>query len=172
MDKGYARLLVAVNMSSRIFQDPEFVETVLGILDETGLPPDRLEIEITESIAMEDIERTIVVLNQLAGRGIGVTIDDFGTGYSSLNYLKRLPIQRVKIDQSFIKDIATDPDDRAIIQAVTAMAHTMKLSVVAEGVETEDQLSFLRSTGCDEAQGYLFGKSLGAEEFKELMSAA
>ncbi len=172
MDKGYISLLVAVNLSSRIFQDPDFVETVLGILDETGLPPDRLEVEITESIAMDDIERTIMVLNQLAARRIGVTIDDFGTGYSSLNYLKRLPIKRVKIDQSFVKDIATDPDDRAIIQAVTAMAHTMKLSVVAEGVETEDQLSFLRSAGCDEAQGYLFGKSLPPEEFRELMTAA
>lgn len=170
MDQRHPPRMVGVNLSSKIFQNRDFVETVSRILDEAGLPPACLEIEITERIAMEDIRRTIMILNELAGRGVGISIDDFGTGYSSLNYLKKLPIHRLKLDQSFVKDVATDPDDRAIIQAVTTMAHKMNISVVAEGVETEDQLSFLSSADCDEAQGFLFGRSLPAEEFKKLVS--
>ena len=119
---------------------------------------------------MSNVERTVLRLNELAAMGVHTSIDDFGTGYSSLNYLKRLPIQKLKIDQSFIKDIATDPDDRAIIGAVTAMAHHMRMKVIAEGVETEAQLSFLRDTHCDEAQGYLFSRPLPADEFRELIT--
>lgn len=171
IDAGYDHLCIAVNLSSRIFQNENFVEIISGILDETGLPPDRLEVEITETVAMHDIEHTIVLLKELSRRGIGIAIDDFGTGYSSLNYLKKLPIHRLKIDQSFIKDIASDPDDRAIIMAVTAMAHNMKLSVIAEGVETEEQLSFLSEAHCDEAQGYFLNKPLPAEKFAELIAA-
>src|SRR5208337_2976455 len=134
-----------------------------------GLEPKFLDLEITESVAMKNPEHTVANINRLAEMGVNISIDDFGTGYSSLSYMKRLPIQKLKIDQSFIRDIATDPDDRAIITAVTSMAHNMNMKVIAEGVETEDQLSFLRETHCDEAQGYLFSRPLPAEEFWELV---
>jgi diguanylate cyclase (GGDEF)-like protein/PAS domain S-box-containing protein len=171
IDQGHTSLCVAVNLSSRIFQDRDIVETVSAVLAETKLPPHQLEIEITESVAMDDIDRTVPILKTLAGKGIGIAIDDFGTGYSSLNYLKKLPIQRLKIDQSFVKDLAVDPDDRAIIKAVTAMAHSMKISVVAEGVETQEQLSFLSEAGCDEAQGYMLRYPLPPEQLWELIVA-
>jgi EAL domain-containing protein (putative c-di-GMP-specific phosphodiesterase class I) len=134
------------------------------------LSPACLEIEITESTAMHDIERAIIRLNELADMGVGISIDDFGTGYSSLNYLKRMPLKKLKIDRSFVKDIKTDPDDRAIIRAVIAMAHNMRMRVVAEGVETDDQLAFLHETDCDEAQGFLFSRPLPAEKFEELIA--
>ncbi len=169
---GHPGLCAAVNLSSRIFQNRDFLETVSRILDETGLPPDRLEIDITERVAMTDIERTAVVLGELTRKGITISIDHFGTGYSSLDSLKRLPIQKLKIARSFMKDIATDPDDRVIIRAVTAMAHTMNMSVVAQGVETEEQMSFLLDADCDEAQGYLLNKALPPEEFSALIAAA
>ena len=168
---GYPPLCVTVNLSAREFQNPGLVTTITGILDETGLPPDCLDIEITESVAMRDIEHTVKQLHELTAMGVRISVDDFGTGYSSLSYLKRLPIQRLKIDRSFVNDITTDPDDRAIIQAITAMAHNMKMTVVAEGVETEEQLKFLKESQCDEAQGYLFNKPLSHELFTELMVA-
>ena len=170
IDEGHASLCVAVNFSSRIFQLDNVVDIVTAILEETGLPPHSLEIEITESVAMENVERTARVLDKLTTSGIGIAIDDFGTGYSSLNYLKKLPIQRLKIDRSFMKDIPGDADDRAIIKAVTAMAHSMQISVVAEGVERRDQMNFLTETGCDEAQGYLLNKPMPAEDFQELIA--
>jgi diguanylate cyclase (GGDEF)-like protein/PAS domain S-box-containing protein len=171
INDGHPDLCVAVNLSTRIFQNRDILDMVAGTLRETGLAPDRLEIEITESVAMDDIEHTVTVLKELVNRGIGITIDDFGTGYSSFNYLKRLPIQRLKIDQSFVRDIATDPDDRNIIHAMTAMAHNMRISVVAEGVETGEQLSFLAEAECDEAQGYFLNKPLSAEQFEKLIVA-
>jgi diguanylate cyclase (GGDEF)-like protein/PAS domain S-box-containing protein len=170
LDAGYAPFFIAANLSSRVFQNPGFADMITRVLDETGVPPNLVDIEMTESIAVVDIERTIDRLHELTQKGIRITIDDFGTGYSSLSYLKRLPIQRLKIDQTFVKDIAVDPDDRAIVGAVTAMAHQMKLSVVAEGVETADQLYFLTETRCDEAQGYLFNRPLPPEEFTKLMA--
>ena len=133
--------------------------------------PSFLHLEITESMAMKNIVRTAECLKQLSEMGIRIYIDDFGIGYSSLNYLKRLPIECLKIDKSFIQDIANDSDDRAIISAVTAMAHKMRMKVIAEGVETEEQLSFLRLTGCDEMQGFLYSRPLPAEEYRELMTA-
>jgi EAL domain-containing protein (putative c-di-GMP-specific phosphodiesterase class I) len=120
---------------------------------------------------MWDVERTASQLRELRDMGVHVSIDDFGTGYSSLSYLKKLPIERLKIDKSFIRDIATDPDDRAIISAVTSMARKMGITTVAEGVETEEQLSFLRESDCDEAQGYLFSRPVTAEAFRELVEA-
>jgi diguanylate cyclase (GGDEF)-like protein/PAS domain S-box-containing protein len=167
---GYPPLCVTVNLSAREFQNPGLVATIAEILEETGLQPECLDIEVTESMAMRDIEHTVRQLNELAAMKVRISVDDFGTGYSSLNYLKRLPIHRLKIDQSFVKDITTDPDDRAIIQAVTAMAHNMKLKVVAEGVETEEQLDFLQKSQCDEAQGFIYSKPLPAEEFEELIT--
>ena len=118
---------------------------------------------------MSNVERTISRLTELADLGIHASIDDFGTGYSSLNYLKRLPIQKLKIDQSFIKDIATNADDRSIISAVTAMAHSMNIRVLAEGVETEEQMTFLDAAHCDEIQGFLFSRPLPACDFEELI---
>ena len=169
-EAGYPPVCVTVNLSAREFQNPGLVATIGRILDETGLSPDCLDIEITESMAMRDIDHTVKLLNELTARGVRISIDDFGTGYSSLSDLKRLPIQRLKIDRSFVQDITTDPDNRAIIQAVTVMAHTMKMTVVAEGVETEEQLSFLRETRCDEAQGYFYSKPLPDEEFRRLIA--
>ena len=171
LDAGLPPVCVTVNLSAREFQNPELVGTIARILRETGVPSRYLVIEITETLAMSNIERTVSHLNELMKIGVHTSIDDFGTGYSSLNYLKRLPIQKLKIDQSFIRDIAADPDDKAIISAVTAMAHQLKIRVIAEGVETEEQLSFLHSIGCDEIQGYLFSKPLPAEEFMELIAA-
>lgn len=168
---GLLPVSVTINLSARQFQSPELITTVSKIVEETGVPPDCLNLEITESMAMSNVERTASYLKEIAKQGIHISIDDFGTGYSSLNYLKRLPVEKLKIDKSFIQDIATDPDDRAIISAVTAMAHTMRMKVIAEGVETEEQLSFLRSIHCDEGQGYLFSRPLPAEEFRELMGA-
>jgi len=171
MDTGISPSCVTVNLSAQQFQRQDIAEKVAAILQETGLPAEHLDLEITESTAMSNIGRTTRHLEKLAKMGVHISLDDFGTGYSSLNYLKRLPIQTLKIDKSFIKDIATDPDDRAIITAVTAMAHSMKLKVIAEGVETEDQLSFLHSKKCDEAQGFLFSKPVPAKEFMELFAA-
>ena len=119
---------------------------------------------------MRNVERTVTRLKELAEMGIHTSIDDFGTGYSSLNYLKRLPIEKLKIDQSFIKDIVSDPDDRAIIRAVTAMAHQMRMNVIAEGVETEEQLAFLKDIHCDEAQGYLFRRPIPAEQLADFIT--
>ncbi len=125
--------------------------------------------ELTESSIMKDAERTIGTLRQLKGMGIQVSIDDFGTGYSSLSYLKRFPIDILKIDQSFVNDSTTDTDDAAIVTAIITLAHSLNLKVKAEGVETEDQLRFLRLLRCDEIQGYLFGKPLPAEVFKQIL---
>ena len=166
LDAGLGPARITVNLSAREFQNPHLVQKIADILKEAGTPPEYVDIEITESLAMSNITRTVSRLKELAEMGVCALIDDFGTGYSSLSQLKRLPIQRLKIDQSFIKDIATDPDDRAIINAVTSMAHSMSMRVVAEGVETDDQLSFLRATHCDEAQGFLFSRALPAYEFE------
>ncbi len=170
LDAGYAPFSIAANLSSRAFQNPGFAATITKIIDETGVPPHCIEIEITESAAVVNIEGTINRLYELAQKGIRITIDDFGTGYASLNNLKRLPFQRLKIDQTFVKDIAHNADDRAIVGAVIAMAHQMKISVVAEGVETADQLSCLTEARCDEAQGYFFNKALPPGEFTNVMA--
>jgi diguanylate cyclase (GGDEF)-like protein/PAS domain S-box-containing protein len=171
IDSGFPPVCITVNLSSRQFQSPTLVSNISSILDRTGMSPDSLDLEITETTAMSDIERTASQLRELIEMGIHISIDDFGTGYSSLNYLKKLPIKRLKIDQSFIHDIATDADDRAIITAVTSMARSMSIKTVAEGVETEEQLSFLRDSQCDEAQGFFFSRPLTPEKFTDLMTA-
>jgi len=170
-DAGLTTGCLTVNMSARLLQSTELVDKVSRILGETEVLPDFIHLEITESMAMKNIGRTAARLKELSDMGIRIYIDDFGIGYSSLNYLKRLPIDCLKIDKSFIQDIAIDSDDRAIISAVTAMAHKMKIKVIAEGVETEEQLSFLRLAGCDEMQGFLYSRALPAEEFEELITA-
>ena len=169
-EAGLDSFCLTVNLSARQFQGPGLVETLSRILRETGVDPRRLVLEVTEGTAMTDIDRTRPVMQKLAGMGIRISIDDFGTGCSSLNHLKRLPVERLKIDRSFIEDIADDPDDRAIVQAITAMAHSMKIKVTAEGVETEEQLALVRKAGCEEIQGYLFGEPLSAEEFTERLA--
>ncbi|HYD62693.1 MAG TPA: EAL domain-containing protein [Noviherbaspirillum sp.] len=162
---------VAVNLSARQFHQGDLAETIADILRELDLPPDLLEIELTEGILMEDTSQTAAILNKLHDMGVQISIDDFGTGYSSLSYLKRLPIQILKIDQSFVRDIHTDADDRAIVTAVIALAHSMKLRVVAEGVETPEQLAFLREYACDIMQGYLFSKPVTGDEVLSLLAA-
>jgi diguanylate cyclase (GGDEF)-like protein/PAS domain S-box-containing protein len=160
----HPKLIVAVNLSARQFQQPDLVDLVKSALEETGLPARCLDLEITETNAMQNAEATIAVLRELKALGVRVSIDDFGIGYSSLSYLKRLPIDTLKIDQSFVRDITTDPDDAAIATAVIALAHTLKLRVVAEGVENEEQLAFLTARSCDRMQGYLFSHPLPARE--------
>jgi diguanylate cyclase (GGDEF)-like protein/PAS domain S-box-containing protein len=169
-DLGYPELQVAVNCSAQQFQREGFVETVDMILRGTGLSPSCLELEITESVIVERSEEVIARFAALDAMGVGVSIDDFGTGYSSLSYLKRFAIHQLKIDQSFVRDISTDPDDAAIVSAIIAISHSLGLKVVAEGVETAEQLAFLRSLGCDAAQGYYFSRPVAADEFARLLA--
>ena len=172
LDDGYDMVPVAVNLSARQFQAEDMPDLVAGVLLETGLPPRYLELEITETVIMQDLEKTIDQLQRLMQLGVSIAVDDFGTGYSSLNYLKRFPIHVLKIDRSFVKDIGLDGDDSAIVGAVIALAHNLKLEVVAEGVETEFQLDFLRERGCQKAQGFLLGYPLLEQEVVPLLAAA
>jgi diguanylate cyclase (GGDEF)-like protein len=168
-DRGLPPLRMAVNLSARQFAHEKLLHDVARVLKETGLDPATLEFEITESMVMHNPEHAVKLLNELKAMGIHLSIDDFGTGYSSLSYLKRFPIDSVKIDGSFIRDIPGDPDDAAITQAIIAMAHGLRLTVIAEGVETPEQVRFLRDHGCDEIQGYYFSKPLPENEFVRLL---
>ena len=145
--------------------DDALIADIGDALAEAGLPPEGLELEITESMVMQNPERAVSTLSRLRELGISVSIDDFGTGYSSLGYLKRFPIDNVKIDRSFIKDLPHDTDDAAITRAVIAMAHSLRIRVIAEGVETREQLEFLRAHDCDECQGYFVSRPLPPPEF-------
>jgi EAL domain-containing protein (putative c-di-GMP-specific phosphodiesterase class I) len=161
-DAGIDLPLMSVNISLRQFQQNDIVKTVRRVLADTGLDAGSLELEITETAAMQNAETTVDVLQSLRELGVSIAIDDFGTGYSSLNYLQRFPITAVKIDRAFIRDLATSEGDAAIVSAVVGIARALKLRVIAEGVETEDQLSFLRRRNCDAAQGYLFSRPVSA----------
>jgi len=163
------RLQVAVNLSVVQFQQPMLIDTVKRVLHETSLPPHLLELEITESVAMQNIEHTISLLRNLDDLGVSIAIDDFGTGYSSFSYLTKLPIHTLKIDRSFIQDIIHDRDDAAVVAAIIAMTHSLRRRVVAEAVETEAQVEFLREHHCDEAQGFLFGRPVPPEELISLV---
>jgi EAL domain-containing protein (putative c-di-GMP-specific phosphodiesterase class I) len=162
-------LPVAVNVSARQFQQADLVELVIAVLSETKVPPHLLEIELTESAVMQDGEASVVALERLKGFGVQISIDDFGTGYSSLSYLKRLPLDVLKIDQSFVRDISSDPNDAAIVRAIITLARSLGMKVIAEGVETEAQLAFLNAYGCQYAQGYMFGQPLPPDEFIKLV---
>ena len=162
-------LRLAMNLSARQFQQPDVAASVQRALRAADFPADCLDLEITESWAMQNADAAILTMRELKALGISLSIDDFGIGYSSLSYLKRFPIDKLKIDRSFVKDIPGDPDDTAIVAAVLALAHSLKLKVVAEGVETEEQREFLATRGCDQAQGYLFGRPLPAEECERLL---
>ena len=153
-------LRVLVNISPRQFQQRDLVDIVRDALEASGLDPRRLELEITESAVMRDVERTVAILCDLKNAGVRLSIDDFGTGYSSLSYLKRFPIDVVKIDRSFVRDVLTDKFDEAIARAVVTLAHSLELEVIAEGVETERQLSFMRDIGCDLIQGFLVSRPM------------
>jgi diguanylate cyclase (GGDEF)-like protein/PAS domain S-box-containing protein len=166
---GYRDLRLAVNLSARQFQQPDVAAQVTRALEETDFPPTHLDLEITESYAMQNPEAAIQTLRELKAVGVGLSIDDFGVGYSSLSYLKRLPIDTLKIDRSFVRDITTDPDDAAIVTAVIAMARTLELRVVAEGVETEPQRAFLAAQGCDRAQGFLWSRAVPPDECEKLL---
>ena len=168
-DAGLAPMRVSVNFSARQFQQPTFISTVAEILKDTNLDPRWLELELTESSVMKDPEQAIEKLHELKIMGIKVAIDDFGTGYSSLNYLKRFPIDTLKIDKSFVSDVCKDPHDTAIVRAIITLGHALDLTVVAEGVETQEQLQYLSSLDCDVVQGFLFSKSLSVEAFEELL---
>lgn len=166
LDRGLALKTMAVNLSALQLNQFQFPELVLRILEEEGLPPVYLELEITESVAMKEPEKAIRVMDVLHQHGVRMSIDDFGTGYSSLAYLNRFPIDKLKIDQSFVRDIDTDPDDEAIVKAVISMAKTLRLHTLAEGVETENELLLLRRNECDDVQGYYFSRPLPADEFE------
>jgi diguanylate cyclase (GGDEF)-like protein/PAS domain S-box-containing protein len=160
------RLTIAVNVSARQFRDPGFVAGVIEVLDTTGADPQQLKLELTESLFLDDIEETIARMTALKARGVGFSLDDFGTGYSSLAYLKRLPLDQLKIDQSFVRDVLTDANDAAIARTVVALAQSLGLTVIAEGVETEAQRRFLEAHGCHAYQGYLFSRPAVAAEFE------
>jgi EAL domain-containing protein (putative c-di-GMP-specific phosphodiesterase class I) len=163
---GMAHLTVAVNVSARQFHQSDFVEQVLATLARTGAPARQLKLELTESLLVTHIEDVIAKMNALKGQGVGFSLDDFGTGYSSLSYLKRLPLGQLKIDQGFVRDILVDANDAAIAKMVVALAESLGLAVIAEGVETEAQRDFLGSLGCHAYQGYLFSRPLPLEEFE------
>ncbi|BCJ85016.1 hypothetical protein skT53_00010 [Effusibacillus dendaii] len=165
-DMGLAPMVVSVNLSPRQFLQSDIVNTVRRVLEETGLQPQYLELEITESMTM-DVNRTISILQELKGLGVKISLDDFGSGYSSLSYLKKFPIDKLKIDQSFVRDSTTDLNVATIVKTIIEMAHSLNLHVIAEGVETKEHLSFLQYNLCDEVQGYLFSKPLPAKEFEK-----
>ncbi|MGA7595279.1 MAG: PAS domain S-box protein [Gallionella sp.] len=159
-------LTLAVNVSARQFRQPDFVVQVQRVLQQSGARPSRLKLELTESVVLENVEDTIGKMRELKLLGVSFSMDDFGTGYSSLQYLKRLPLDQIKIDQSFVRDIATDPNDAAIVQTIIAMSEVLGLNVIAEGVETEAQREFLDLRGCHAFQGYLFGRPTPLQEFE------
>jgi diguanylate cyclase (GGDEF)-like protein/PAS domain S-box-containing protein len=168
-DAGHKDMRVTVNIAARQFQHPHFLQTVADTLKETGLAPESLDLEITESAAMRSLDVTIAGMQVLKEMGVHLSIDDFGTGYSSLAYLKRFPIDTLKVAQSFVRDITVDPEDQALTAAIIALSSSLKLKVIAEGVETEEQLAFLRSTTCDEIQGFYFSLPVPGEECTRLL---
>ncbi|HEY1147285.1 MAG TPA: EAL domain-containing protein [Pseudoduganella sp.] len=168
-EAGYEGLRVGVNLSARQFGQQNLVASIAAALAETGLPASALEIELTESLFMNDVTQAVSLLHELKALGVALAIDDFGTGYSSFSYLRNFPIDVLKIDRSFVSDIATDADDAAIVVSIIALAHNLQLRVIAEGVESEEQLEFLRRHGCDEMQGYYFSRPVAPPEFEQLL---
>jgi len=165
VDAGLPRATIAVNVSALEFQNHGFLKGVFAVLADTGLDPRLLEIELTESVLMKHVDPTAAILQSLRERGVQVAIDDFGTGYSSLSYLRKFPVDSLKIDQSFIRQIGTDGDEATLVTAVINMARSLKLRVIAEGVESSEELAFLQAHDCHEAQGYLFSRPVPALDF-------
>jgi EAL domain-containing protein (putative c-di-GMP-specific phosphodiesterase class I) len=166
-----AHLTLAVNVSAHQFGQVDFVDQVLAVLKNTGANPRFLKLELTESLLVDNVQDIIGKMFALKARGVGFALDDFGTGYSSLSYLKRLPLDQLKIDQSFVRDILVDPNDAAIARTIVALAESLGLGVIAEGVETETQREFLAKSGCHAFQGYLYSKPVPLDKFEELMTA-
>jgi len=163
-------IVVSVNVSARQFRQESIVRTVAEVLRDTGLEARYLELELTESMVMHDAPQLVAMLDQLKELGVQIAVDDFGTGYSSLSYLKRFPVDRLKIDRSFVEHIASDPDDATIVRTIIALGHNLGLKVVAEGVESDEQLRFLRSNLCDEAQGFLMGRPVSARHLRRIFT--
>jgi EAL domain-containing protein (putative c-di-GMP-specific phosphodiesterase class I) len=166
-DSGLITVPVAVNVSGVQFRQPGFLALIRQVLVDSGLPARFLELEITEGLLLSERDLTFAVLGALKEMGVNLAIDDFGTGYSSLSYLKRFRVAKLKIDRSFVRDVSTDPDDAAIVVAILSMAKSLKLKAIAEGVENETQLAFLRRHGCDEIQGYYLSEPMTADEVLE-----
>jgi diguanylate cyclase (GGDEF)-like protein/PAS domain S-box-containing protein len=170
IDMGFP-LKVAVNISAKQFSDPQFCQSVAQIIQDTGLPSHLLELEVTESALMYDFEETKKILTQLSALGLSIAIDDFGTGYSSLSYLKSFPVDVLKIDQSFVRDMINDNQSQDIVRAIVYLAHSLKLKLVGEGIETQEHLAMLIELGCEEGQGYLFDRPMPEQDFEQLLSA-
>ena len=168
-DQGYSDFIMAVNLSARQFLFTDIVDTVSSALKETQLPAQYLELEITENGLMERADKVIDSLDALKALGVSLSIDDFGTGYSSLSYLKRFPIDKLKIDRAFVKDLPADEQDAAISKSIIALGKSMKLTIIAEGVETEAQREFMIAEGCNEMQGYLFSQPVSSEDLENLL---
>lgn len=171
IQSGLGELSISVNLSARQFLEPDLVESVRAVLGDTGLRPRHLDLEITESMAIENMERARDIVYRLRGVGIQTAIDDFGTGHSSLSRLTEFPVSSLKIDRSFVADVDRDDDQHAIVASVVTLGHSLGLTVVAEGVETQEQLAVLRELECDVLQGYLFSRPVPAEEFRELLTS-
>ena len=163
-------LVLAVNVSSKQLRQPDFVAQIASLVQHHAIEPKRLKLELTESMLLENIEHTVLTMTALKEIGVQISLDDFGTGYSSLQYLKRLPLNQLKIDQSFVRDIATDSNDKAIVRTIIVMAHSLNLEVIAEGVETEEQKQILYDSNCTHYQGYLFSKPVPIAEFEALLN--
>ncbi|MES2354185.1 MAG: EAL domain-containing protein [Pseudomonadota bacterium] len=168
-DRGFPHITMSVNVSARQLAEKDLVQRVILALKDSGLEPHYLELELTESLIMKDVEQAILIMRELQALGIHLSIDDFGTGYSSLSALKHFPIVRLKIDQSFVRNIPNDQNDKAIASAMVALGHRLDLKVIAEGVEREDQITFLRDHNCDEMQGFLFSKPVAPKEVEALL---
>jgi EAL domain-containing protein (putative c-di-GMP-specific phosphodiesterase class I) len=161
--------VLAVNVSAKQFHFADFVDQVTAIVKHFAIKPSRLKLELTEGMLLDNFEDTVTTMKKLSEIGIQFSLDDFGTGYSSLQYLKKLPLHQLKIDQSFVRDIATNSSDRAIVRTIIAMAHSLNMAVIAEGVETEMQLELLLNNGCTDYQGYFFSKPVPLDEVHALL---
>jgi EAL domain-containing protein (putative c-di-GMP-specific phosphodiesterase class I) len=170
-DAGLSLATISVNISAMEFRSEKFLDGVFAILDETGLPPASLELELTETVLMKRAMSTESILKSLRARGVQLAVDDFGTGYSSLSYLRKFPITSLKIDQSFVRQISSSPEETTIVSAVISMGRSLNLLVVAEGVETIQELAFLQASQCDEAQGFYLSRPVPAEQFEALLHA-
>jgi EAL domain-containing protein (putative c-di-GMP-specific phosphodiesterase class I) len=168
-DEGLSPITVAVNISARQFRNEGFADMIAEVLHETGLEPRWLDLELTESMIMDHPEGAAAMMSRLKETGISLSLDDFGTGYSSLNYLRRFPVDTLKIDSSFIADVESDPGSASVANSIIDIAHNLGIEAVAEGVETEEQLDFLRRCGCDKFQGFLFSRPVPVEQFAELL---
>ncbi len=168
-EQGLPQKILAINLSAVQFTQHNLAEMVQAILDETGFPPGKLEFEITETAIMDDVESSLQILDRLRSLGISISIDDFGTGYSSLSYLRKLSIRNLKIDQSFIAEVEHKPEDATIVSAILSLAKGLGLEVIAEGVETAEQLKFLQEKECDYVQGYYFSPPLNVENMEQAL---